>query len=130
MWLFTRYGFYSLSFQKGQIVFRARVKQHLEKLLDRFKAEVVAGGRLMPGIVGLVNRDYAWRVTLPSGIAIAIVSAMVDEMTWSNFKDEVDRYQDRDAIGDAYYRTLHQVWSTMLQLQDLEAKMDPSLYNR
>ena len=75
MWIFTRYGFYSVacagrsdgSVDKATLMVRARCKDHLEKLRDRFPtiAEVE--------IVTMADRDYRYRIILPKAVWLPIV---------------------------------------------------------
>jgi hypothetical protein len=69
MWLFTRYGFYSIacarqangSVDPDALMIRARVAAHLRDLQRRFPA--LAGKE----IVTLPDRDYRFRLIVPKG---------------------------------------------------------------
>jgi hypothetical protein len=123
MWLFTRYGFYSLACARkpdGRIdpalmMVRARLRRHLENLQARFPA--LATGK----IVHLTGRDYRWRLFVPKGRWVEILAELGEEQEWSNFKDEAQRYQKSDGLD--YVHALHSVWSTM---NDLQARETPA----
>jgi hypothetical protein len=120
MWLFTRYGFYSVaSAQKpdgaidpAKMMVRARRAAHLKNLKARFpilsREEIVA----LPG------RDYRWRLFVSKEQWVVIVAEMTEEQEWSNFKNEAARYQRGD--GSDYVLALHAVWSVMNRLQETE----------
>jgi hypothetical protein len=106
MWLFTRYGFFSIAEADNggsKLMVRARAKKHLEALQTRFPelAKLTILRRL--------NRDYKWRLIVPRAIWMSVVSEMTAEQTWSNVKDEVWRF-NKDAI---YSNAMHSVWQLM-----------------
>jgi hypothetical protein len=49
---------------------------------------------------------------------VDIVSQLAAEQEWSNFKNEAARHQGTS--GRDYVRALHEVWSAMSRLQELE----------
>jgi hypothetical protein len=117
MWLFTRYGFYSIacarkpdnSIDQDLLMIRVRRRDHLESLQQRFPA--LAGSE----IVTLPNRDYRYRIIVRKGMWVGIVTELAQEQDWSNFKNEVARHQG--ARGLDYVDALHEVWRVMLALQ-------------
>src|SRR6516165_1949779 len=101
MWIFTRYGFFSIacarkpdgSLDPQTVMVRARCKRHLQALQSRF-----------PGLDGfeiitLLNHDYRYRVVIPKDAWMAALTAIAAEQEWSNFKDETARFQGEDG-GD------------------------------
>jgi hypothetical protein len=120
MWLFTRYGFYSVASARtpngaidpSKVMVRARRAAHLKNLQARFPA--LAEEK----IVALPNRDYRWRLFVPKDEWVGIVAEMAEEQDWSNFKNEAARYQG--AADGGYVQALHAVWSVMSRLQDDE----------
>jgi hypothetical protein len=117
MWLFTRYGFYSIACaQKSNgemdvetMMIRARSMDHLQNLKARFPALAEAE------ILALPDRDYRWRVVVAKNACAAIVAEMVEEQEWSNFKNEVARHH---GSGESdYSQALHQVWQVMYGFQ-------------
>ena len=117
MWLFTRYGFYSVacasqpsgSIDPGTVMIRARRAAHLSNLQERFPS--LAGKE----IVTLPDRDYRYRLIVAKELWAVALSELGREQDWANFKNEVARYQ-----GDAdpwYVHALHDVWSVMYNLQ-------------
>ncbi len=88
---------------------RARCISHLESLRKRF--EVLASSEILT----LPDRDYRYRLLVPKSVGTNIVAQLAEEQTWSNFKDEADRFQG--AEGSDYLDALHEVWRLMYRLQ-------------
>ncbi len=106
MWLFTRYGFFSVScpnWDKNQLQVRARACKHLASLQGRFP-------RLKSfKIQETIDADYRYRIVLPRQVWTETVTELVLEQTWSNFKNEANSSQ-RDAVYD---NALHEIWTIM-----------------
>lgn len=120
MWIFTRYGFYSVasataeansdaSADPNPMMVRARSKAHLENLQKRFKE--LAGCQILewPG------RDYRFRIIVGKKTWAAVIAELAREQTWSNFKNKVASSLGGD---HAYIHSLHEVWSVMRNLQE------------
>jgi hypothetical protein len=109
-WIFTVYGFYSISVTPGgtRVVVRARVREHLEKLKQRFQLD--------SKIIQLPNRDYLFRILLSKSKWSQILVALANEQTWSNFKDAA-KDANTTIDGKDYVSSLHDVWLTMVHLQ-------------
>jgi hypothetical protein len=116
MWLFTRYGFYSIacasqpngSIDPGTLMIRARLVAHLTNLQERFPALKVGE------IVALPNRDYRYRLIVSKEVWADALAELGREQDWANFKNEVARFNGRDE----YERALHAVWEVMYDLQE------------
>ena len=124
MWLFTRYGFYSVasanrpdgSLDTQTVMVRARRIAHLRSLQLRFPALATGEIQTWP------NRDYRCRLIVSKTSWVTIVSELAREQEWSNFKNEAARYQGTP--GADYVRALHDVWSVMSRLQESEGHRD------
>ena len=124
MWLFTKYGFYSAvcartmndaglgQADRGRIVVRARVRRHLEALRSRFPGELADSP-----VVDDEGTDYAYRLYVAKPVWKEVVGALVEELDYHNFKDAVYSVDG----ASAYERALHDVWSTLYDLQSKEA---------
>jgi hypothetical protein len=120
MWIFTRYGFYSVacankpdgSLDTQTVMVRARRIAHLRSLQRRFSA-LKAGE-----ILTRPDRDYRYRLIVPKTSWVAIIGELAQEQEWSNFKNEAAKYQGTQ--GRDYLRVLHEVWSVMNRLQESE----------
>ena len=118
MWIFTRYGFYSVacaskpddSLDKETVMVRGRSKDHLHNLRNRFPAIAAAE------IVTMADRDYRCRIILAKSVWAPILAQLAEEQEWSNFKSEVAAYQS--AEGNSYVGALHDVWGIMHRLQN------------
>jgi hypothetical protein len=118
MWLFTRYGFYSVacadkpdgSIDKSSVMIRARCADHLKNLQQRFPSLASAE------ILVWTNRDYRYRLIVPKSVWAVVVTELAEEQEWSNFKNEVSHHQGSE--GSAYVQALHEVWIVMNRLQD------------
>jgi hypothetical protein len=123
MWLVTRYGFYSIAcaqkpdgkIDPSKLMMRARSATHLDNLKARFP--VLAGQEIRT----TPDHDYRWRLIVTKATWSKIVAELVEEQEWSNFKNEAHRYQG-DA-GSDYVRALHDVWSVMNALQEIERRV-------
>ena len=122
MWVFTKYGFYSAVCARqgdgghsqpvdpNRIMVRARLRTHLEALMDRF-----------PDLLGeseikeFVGTDYAFRIFVDKSVWTQVMAGLSDELDYDNFKSEVARFQGRD--GADYEHALHDIWSVMYRLQ-------------
>ncbi len=122
MWIFTRYGFFSAVCARqgdGQhnrpvdpdrIMVRARRREHLEALQDRFPESLgEAEIRTFPGT------DYAYRIFVPKPVWVQVLAQLAEEMDYDNFKDAVALHQG--VGGDPYVHALHDVWDVMRRLQ-------------
>ena len=115
MWLFTIYGFFSIVsyvptldaktlVDQDLLMVRARCLKHLTALKTRFPELAEYDILKWPG------RDYSCRMLVPRPIWMQVVSQMVEEQTWSNFKTEAGtRFGHRSKFLDA----LHEIWSVM-----------------
>lgn len=122
MWLFTKYGFYSAvcarqgdgshsrAVDPSRIMVRTRLRSHLENLQKRFPAEL---GAIQ--IMEFPGTDYACRLFVDKADWVKVVSVLVGEMDYDNFKGKVHEFQRADASG--YEEALHDVWSVMHRLQ-------------
>ena len=90
---------------------RARLLAHLKNLQQRFPALAEVE------VVTLRARDYLYRLIVPKEIWAGIVTELAQEQYWSNFKNEVARYQGTP--GSDYADALHEVWGVMHSLQGL-----------
>lgn len=108
MWLFTIYGFFSVSVQGDRTVVRARLQRHLESLVARFPKELHG-----TPILTTPEADYRYRVVLTREAWAAVDAELVSEQTWSNFKNEAAQ-----VIGqDDYVGALHRIWEVMYGVQ-------------
>ena len=113
MWIFTRYGFYSVacasatdgSLDKETVMVRGRRKDHLQNLRGRFS--VISDAK----IITTADNDYRYRLILSKRTWVTILAEMADEQDWSNFKNEAAAYQGKS--GAAYLTALHEVWATI-----------------
>jgi len=122
MWLFTRYGFFSVvcarqgdgrhdrPLDRDRLMVRARLRAHLEALRERF-ANLLADCE----ICEFVGTDYAYRLFVDKPAWAEVVVGLNNEIDYGNFKSEVARHQGRE--GRAYEEALHSVWSVMNRIQ-------------
>ena len=113
MWLFTRYGFFSTSVnpkKPEQIYVRARNRQHLVNLQKRFNLDGI--------IITTPYRDYGWRIVVGKSEWAFVMSHLVKEQDWANFKDEVHEQVRAGVVDAAYSDSLMQVWRITFRLQE------------
>jgi hypothetical protein len=122
MWLFTRYGFYSIACARKPdgsrdtetVMIRCRRKAHLQNLQSRFPAVA----RLQ--VMTLPEHDYRYRLIVPKADWAVIAGELAAEQEWSNFKNEAARFQG--SAGSDYVHALHRVWDVMYELQRSEPR--------
>jgi hypothetical protein len=131
MWLFTKYGFFRAvcarqgdGKQRGtvdpkRLMVRARLRKHLEALRAHFPQ--LLGNCAIREFAG---SDYAFRIFVDKSVWSEVLVRLNEEVEYSNFKDEVARFQGHDA----YEQSLHKVWSVMYRLQskDKAQEIKPS----
>lgn len=121
MWIFTRYGFYSVvcarvNGPQGElvdpdtVVVRARRRDHIEALQRRIPA---LGGT---DVLVQPHSDYRFRIKVAKKVWAGALADLAEEQTWDNFKNEAHRYQGRD--GDEYVSLLHRIWREMYAFQE------------
>ena len=118
MWLFTRYGFFSIASARTPdglvdphtVMIRARTAVHLKSLKQRFASLADAEVLTWP------DRDYHYRLIVAKHVWTEIVTELAEEQEWSNFKNETARYQGKS--GTDYVHALHQIWTVMHSLQE------------
>lgn len=120
MWLFTRYGMFSVTnARKGRgrpgapldpkrLQVRARSRRHLELLARRFRSL-----RRYP-IIETPHADYRFRIIVRRRVWARVAGGLAKEIAYPNFKDEC---HSNDALEDAYIDALHRVWGEGSEVQ-------------
>jgi hypothetical protein len=120
MWVFATTGFYSAvcprteegrgsEIETDKIMVRARVRGHIEALQARFPT--LRGAEL----IETQHADYRYRIIVPKEAWVDAVAVMIQEQTYTNFKNAAAESQGAD--DDGYVRSLHETWSVMHRLQ-------------
>lgn len=118
MWLFTRYGFFSVtqptrdnpdSKASKLVQIRARMRMHLQALQARFP--VGLAGEILESD----DTDYRFRLIVARDRFARVASALVNELDYSNFKGACDHHGTW--LGPGYSDALHQVWAVHHRLQ-------------
>ena len=112
MWIFTETGFISaVRTSKGStdLKVRSRDRLSLEPLSQMAGVEIIKSP----------NVDYPYRVFITPKQLQEFLASTVDALEYDNFKSQVyvtRGYEFAHALGD--------VWSTMHDVEDLEARLD------
>jgi hypothetical protein len=95
------------------MMIRARRREHMEKLLERF------GTLIPPGtsIVENAGTDYRYRVFMPKAAWTAVLAALAEDVDYDNFKNAAHTELDGTSGGRVYTRSLTDVWDTMYEIQ-------------
>lgn len=121
MWLFTKYGFYSVvcarqgdgaagaPIDRDRMMIRARSNEHLQRLKWRFYPLL-----LDYPILENAGTDYRYRIIIPESLWVAIAHDLAAEIDYDNFKAAVERHEPTRTL---YQRTLGKVWEMMRGLQ-------------
>lgn len=104
MWLFTNIGFFSVVRKPAET--RLTVRSRVGSDLDALRAQYVP--ELGPTIEG-AGTDYRFRAHVEAADLARGAAAMIEAITYSNFKNEVRRAQ-----GPEREATYHRVWDEML----------------
>ena len=107
MWLFSETGFVSAVVDptnKNNIVVRAGEKKSLEPLMKFAKVKMVYPKR---------STDYPHRVIVTRQQYADWTLSLIEKMQYTNYKSQVTKTRGHD-----FAHPLHQVWSTMLQLEE------------
>lgn len=109
MWLFTKYGFLSLSCDeknKDIVMVRARVESHLKNLQDRFEE------LSHYPIEDTHNRDYQYRLFVPKVVWNEVAVQLMNEMDYSKFKPAAQKCLEakKDASCMDYSHLLLDIW--------------------
>lgn len=127
MWLFTRYGFFSVVLDPSikpehnshgvtahyNVSIRSRVKKDLLLLLELPTALRAA----QPEIVELKNRDYPYRIYASREELQELMQFLANDLDYDNFKNMVDRAK---GMGPERHDLYSRVWGVM---HDAEAKL-------
>lgn len=115
MWLITPIGFFSIvqkpsDVADGTLTVRARVRADLEALRTQYLPD------LGPVSESQAN-DYRFRAVAPRAQVASTMAAMVNDLDYSNFKNQVAKVQ-----GQARAHLYHDVWDVLYRLQSQPAK--------
>jgi len=121
MWIFTRYGFFSIAcasktdgtIDPDNLMVRARLHEHLVSLRDRFPDSEIGKAE----ILSWDGRDYKYRIIVSKVAWVGALTEMAAEHTWSNFKNEASKFSRAKKMAHAYVDSLHQIWEVMYRLQ-------------
>ena len=121
MWIFTRYGFFSIAcanktdgtIDPDNVMVRARLHEHLVSLRDRFPDSEIGKAE----ILSWDGRDYKYRIIVSKVAWVYALTEMAAEQTWSNFKNEASKFSRAKKMAHAYVDSLHQIWEVMYRLQ-------------
>ena len=105
MWIFSRYGFFSIvaartgsdandRIDPGRVMVRARVREHLTALQDRF------ADRLGTAVIHeSPTADYAYRLFVDKRAWADVLAALAEDVDYDNFKAEVGRRPNGTSIA-------------------------------
>jgi hypothetical protein len=112
MWLLTLYGFYSVvcAAEPGR---RQSGDEHIDGPGLRTPSHRDTPGPVCGAgsIRETPDTDYRYRIIVPKACWKEVVSQMVEELSYGNFKGEATR-----SLGSGerdYYHALHDVWSRL-----------------
>ena len=121
MWIFTRYGFYSVvqarKIEQGfvtdepdpdNLMVRARVRQHLVNL--QMGAPVLESCSILESS----NNDYRYRMVIPKKTWLEIAQGLTEDIDYTNFKSICEQ---EGLVDGSYCDALHHIWAIHHQLQ-------------
>ena len=110
MWLFTKYGFYSIvqdEKDKNTYKVRAREKGDLEQLKNNVVEVAYCS------IHQDENADYRYRIFINQEQLQSLLTHLANHLDYSNFKDSIYRNKLQKDKLDSY----HKVWDVMYEYQ-------------
>jgi len=121
MWIFTKYGFFSVvsarksatsrEIDLNTLMVRAREKSHLQNLINNFDELKNLE------ILETESADYRYRIFTPKKNWLEVMSKMTDEIDYDNFKSKV-----YNTLKDGEFcHALADVWSVMYNYQGCAA---------
>ncbi|MEZ0196568.1 MULTISPECIES: NUDIX hydrolase [Pseudomonas] len=108
MWLFTKFGFFSVV-KKGtndDLTIRSRTRSDLDRLRNHYLPSLSAS-RAHEGT------DYPWRATASASALAEAMSAIAQDIDYANFKDEVAL-----SLGKDRAKRYGRVWSALYDMSD------------
>jgi len=88
MWVFTRDGFLSIvehNLNSNILIVRSRFKNHIQKIFGEVNVEEDAG------------TDYEYRAEIPKEKVAKVMSDLVKDIDYPNFKNELGRLKKIDS---------------------------------
>lgn len=110
MWIYTRFGFYSIVAIKGsddRLAIRSRSKEDLINLIERFELLDAGESFLTSGIIETTNSDYRFRIFVSRAVLKKLMAGIAEDIDYPNFKNEVEAKQ-----GLKRYLIYEMIWST------------------
>lgn len=119
MWIFTRFGFFSVVQKPGMqdLTVRARVRADLESLRDEFlpdMGEIIEGG----------GTDYQFRTVIPRDVFAEALSRIAQDIDYSNFKNAVSAAQG-SGRAEVYHEVWHALWKLVKDKNPEPEEMPP-----
>lgn len=108
MWLFTRYGFFSVvqDHQKRKnVLIRARNRKHLEDLFVSLDFHTPHSAKEV--IEETPDRDYRYRVSVDRRAYAGLLQSLAMDLDYPNFKDSVHQRLSKDI---PYNQLVNKVW--------------------
>ena len=107
MWIFTVYGFYSVTqpaSEPDSIQIRTRQRDHLTRLQKRVHP------LREYKIISTRHRDYPYRLICPHNVWTKTMTALASEIDYDNFKNEAG---SAHGLWGKYVSSLHKIWSLL-----------------
>lgn len=109
MWIFSKYGFYSITEVPGKTgLYQIRSRNEVD-LINLLKE-----CHLKKEIVKKKNSDYEFRIYVKHSELIIITKILTLSIDYDNFKDVVSTIPNQQKKLSAY----HEIWFTMLKVSD------------
>lgn len=109
MWLFTETGFVSVVQDRddsNKMLVRARDKKSLQPFVDEYGVEILNVGR----------SDYPHRVFINRTQFVDWLVETGESLSYDNYKNRVAKTRGYEFAGP-----LHDVWATMLQIEEIRS---------
>lgn len=115
MWIFTKYGFFSIVYKNNAVNVRTRIADFLDKLHEKFPEL-----QKYP-IVQIDHQDYQYRILVPQHVWDIVKDDFFD-IDYSNFKSEVAKVWGHN---HHYTELLHKLWTALYKYWDILENGEP-----
>lgn len=103
--------------EQPDLLVRARCREHLERAFPEHAKQIVDAAEVGG------NYDYAWRVKVPRGEVIELMTeALLDLDYTSHVKEEVSDHDTQ------LYRSMMDCWQAMMRYQQLEGSREEDMW--
>jgi hypothetical protein len=114
MWIYTKYGTYSIVAKNDKWQIRSRVRDYMIDLMEAVGIE--------ENLIHTPNRDYEFRIIVDRETYVQIYTHLMDAITYPDFKTHLKHtgFMDDEVNDDVYTGAYNSYWDSTLPSQAQE----------